>query len=358
MSDTAGLVADAAAQVLRDLCTPEVINEAEQGRWPAALWASLESSGFTLTWVPEALGGGGGEIADAFAVLRVAGQFAAPVPLSETLLAGFVLARAGLSAPSGPLSVAPVYGDDRIELAPDGRLRGTARRVPFARNAGSVAVLARSGDRTLVARVAVGQCRLIHGMNLAGEPSDDLVLDGVAPEEAAEAPGGFSAESLQALGAAVRTAQMAGALQRILDQSVEHALGRVQFGRPIAKFQVIQHNLAQLAGEAAAAGAAADSAAEAIGPGNLLDDTTIAEIAAAKVRVGEAASTGAAIAHQVHGAMGFTYEHSLHHATRRLWAWRDDFGNETVWSIRLGQIVARQGPDGLWPFITATGQAD
>ncbi|HEX4184558.1 MAG TPA: acyl-CoA dehydrogenase, partial [Stellaceae bacterium] len=67
----------------------------------------------------------------------------------------------------------------------------------------------------------------------------------------------------------------------------------------------------------------------------------------------EAAGTGAAIAHQVHGAMGFTYEHSLHHATRRLWSWREEFGNEAVWAARLGRMVAQHGADGLWPFITA-----
>ena len=65
------------------------------------------------------------------------------------------------------------------------------------------------------------------------------------------------------------------------------------------------------------------------------------------------AGTGAAIAHQVHGAMGFTHEHSLHHATRRLWSWREEFGNEAVWAARLGKMVTRHGADGLWPFITA-----
>jgi acyl-CoA dehydrogenase len=104
-----------------------------------------------------------------------------------------------------------------------------------------------------------------------------------------------------------------------------------------------------LAGEVAAASAAADAAAEACaGP-----QIAIGEIAVAKVRGGEAAGIGAAIAHQVHGAMGFTYEHSLHHATRRLWAWREEFGNEAVWATRLGRMVAARGADELWPFITA-----
>jgi len=76
------------------------------------------------------------------------------------------------------------------------------------------------------------------------------------------------------------------------------------------------------------------------------------EVAVAKVRVGEAAGNGAAIAHQVHGAMGFTYEHSLHHSTRRLWAWREEFGNETLWAGRLGRLIAEHGAGELWPFIT------
>ena len=80
----------------------------------------------------------------------------------------------------------------------------------------------------------------------------------------------------------------------------------------------------------------------------------MAEIATAKVRIGEAATKGSAIAHQAHGAMGFTYEHSLHHRTRRLWVWRDEFGNEAEWSIRLGQMVAARGADDLWAFVTGT----
>jgi acyl-CoA dehydrogenase len=79
----------------------------------------------------------------------------------------------------------------------------------------------------------------------------------------------------------------------------------------------------------------------------------MAVIATAKIRVGEAATTGSAIAHQTHGAMGFTYEHSLHHGTRRLWSWREEFGNEAVWAMRLGRIIAARGADELWPFIAS-----
>jgi alkylation response protein AidB-like acyl-CoA dehydrogenase len=279
-------------------------------------------------------------------VLRIAGRFAAPVPIAETLTAGWLLAQAGIAVPGGPLTVAPVHADGRIAIGADGRLSGRARRVPFARNAGHIAVLAHRGGERAVALVEAPGLPISQGTSLAGEPRDDVSFDGAMP--LAVQPGTVDQDRLVAFGAAVRLQQMAGALEKILDQSVQWALDREQFGRPIAKFQAVQHNLATLAGEVAAASAAADAAAEACAG----SDIAIAEVAIAKVRGGEAAGTGAAIAHQVHGAMGFTYEHSLHHATRRLWAWREEFGNEALWARRLGQMVAAQGADGLWPFIT------
>jgi acyl-CoA dehydrogenase len=147
--------------------------------------------------------------------------------------------------------------------------------------------------------------------------------------------------------------QMAGALEAILELAVSYANERVAFERPIAKFQAVQHNLARLAGETAAALAAAGSAADTIAHAAHFNEAVLLEAAAAKIRVGEAAGEGAAIAHQVFGAIGFTQEHTLHRFTRRLWAWRDDFGNESAWAVKLGNLVAAKGADGLWPMLAA-----
>jgi alkylation response protein AidB-like acyl-CoA dehydrogenase len=344
--NTDNIVVDTATRIFQDLCEPNTVNDAEAGNWPTALWDALEESGLPVAWVPEDLGGAGAPMADGFAVLRVAGRFAAPVPLAETLMAGWLLTQAGIPVPSGPLTVAPVHADGRITLGADGRLGGRARRVPFARNAGRIALIAHRGNERFAALVAAGSLTITEATSLAGEPRDDVSFDGVVSELAR--PVGIDQDRLMTLGAAIRLQQMAGALEKILDQSVQYALDRSQFGRPIAKFQAVQHNLATLAGEVAAASAAADAAAEACAGRELV----ASEVAIAKVRGGEAAGTGAAVAHQVHGAMGFTYEHSLHHATRRLWAWREEFGNEAVWAARLGRMVAERGADGLWPFIT------
>jgi acyl-CoA dehydrogenase len=145
-----------------------------------------------------------------------------------------------------------------------------------------------------------------------------------------------------------RAAQMAGGLEFLLSQSVKYVSERKQFGKPLSSFQVIQNNLALLAGHTAAAGMAAQAAFHAMEKG----DASF-EIACAKIRVGEAAGLGAGIAHQAHGAIGFTYEHTLHFVTRRLWSWRAEFGAEGYWAERLGREVAARGAQALWPMLTS-----
>ncbi len=159
-------------------------------------------------------------------------------------------------------------------------------------------------------------------------------------------PSPVSPAQLRAAGAAIRTVQIAGALGRILPLCIGYVQTRVQFGRPIGKFQAIQQSMAILAGQCAAAGAAADMAAEALA--GTLDPVVIG---AAKARAGEAASVAAGLAHQVHGAIGFTQEYELHPLTRRLWSWRDEFGNEAEWNAVVGRAALAAGADGLWPAI-------
>jgi hypothetical protein len=74
------------------------------------------------------------------------------------------------------------------------------------------------------------------------------------------------------------------------------------------------------------------------------------EAASAKIRCSEAAEKGGAIAHQVHGAIGFTIEHILHRYTLRALAWRDDFGSESYWAVELGKRSPRAAPTncGRW----------
>jgi alkylation response protein AidB-like acyl-CoA dehydrogenase len=347
------IIVETVSRICTDLCSPERVNAAEDGTWPTELWDALQDTGLSLAWVPEAAGGPGATLADGFAVARVTARSAAPIPVAETLLAGWLLGDAGLRAPPGPMTVAPVRAGEYIECDADGTLHGSASSVPFAVHAGHLVVIASQGDAHTVALVHASDCTSAAGTNLAGEVQGSVSLDGVRSVSTGAIPTPDPLEALQRMGAAVRSQQMAGALERILELSLEYARERVQFGRPIARFQAIQHSLAALAGEVAAAGAAADAAASAIIRHGIDDPRTLLAVAAAKIRAGEAAGAGAAIAHQVHGAMGFTREYSLHHSTRRLWAWRDDFGAESVWAMRLGQITINAGARALWPALTA-----
>src|SRR5207247_8838313 len=99
--------------------------------------------------------------------------------------------------------------------------------------------------------------------------------------------------------------------------------------------------------------AAATAAAHAIANSQSFDDEVLLEAVSAKVRCSEAAEKAAAIAHQVHGAIGFTIEHILHRYTLRALAWRDDFGSESYWAVELGKLVAARGADELWPLVAS-----
>ena len=347
MSESGSIVAETAARIFADLADPQEVNRARDGAWKDPLWRALTDAGLTLAWVPEELGGAGAELADGFAVLGVAGQYAAAVPLAETLLAGWLLSRAGLKVPDGAMSVAPARPSDKITLNADGTLSGQARGVPFAKDAKHLAILAGSS----VALVETGACRLSDGVNLAGEPQNIVTFD--RAKSLAVARADIDQTALMLMGCVVRSVQTAGALQAMLDFTVRYSNERVAFERPIAKFQAVQHNLARLAGEVSAAMTAAHSAADAIARGGAFDDAIFLEATAAKIRSAEAAQEGAAIAHQVHGAIGFTNEHILHRYTLRMLAWRDDFGNESYWAVELGNRIAQRGADEFWPLVAA-----
>jgi acyl-CoA dehydrogenase len=345
------IVGETTRRIFADLGDPQALVRAPGERWKAPLWRALEEAGLTRAWVPEALNGAGAGIEEGFEILTVSGAFAAAVPLAETLLAGWLLSRAKLPVPEGMLSVAPVRAGEKLKLSSGGKVSGPARNVPFARDAAHLAVLAWRGESPVVALVDSKHCTIEEGSSIAGDPRDDVSFDN-APC-VVQAPAGIGEEALLLMGAAVRAAQMAGALRTLLERSAQYAKERVAFERPIGGFQAVQHNLARLAGETAAALAAAGSAAEAIGSAKKFDEAVFLEVAAAKIRVGEAAGAGAAIAHQTHGAIGFSSEHALHRYTQRLWAWRDDFGGESFWAARLGRLVAASGADALWPMLAA-----
>jgi acyl-CoA dehydrogenase len=314
--DTSQLIIDTAEKIFSDHCDKALLDATEQGAFPDALWQQIVENGFHQLGSPNS----GTETRDLFAFLKVCGRFAVPLPMAEILLANQWL---GASAPA--------QGFATIGLQADGAVVQSA----WGRQAQSVlGVSADSFDVSVYAEPTVTE----QGANLAGEARDTMGVAAATSIELTDAP--------YAQLALARANLMAGGLQAVLDLGLQFASERSQFGRSISKFQAIQHSLAVVGTEVAAAQRAADAGVDAIGT-----DRFEQEVAAAKARVGEAVGIVAEQVHQVHGAMGYTYEHRLHHFTRRLWAWRDEWGNEFYWQAKLGQHLAGLGADQVWGYI-------
>lgn len=352
VAESDNIVVETAEKIFADLADPQTINNDKNGAWRAPLWQALSEAGLPLSWVPDDLGGSGAGLADGFALLNAAGRFAVAVPLAETMLAGWLLAQVKIASPEGEMTVVPASPKDRITLDA-GALSGRARGVPFAKAAKHFAVLAHGKDGASIALIDAAKAQIESGLNVGYDHSDTVTLDKVQPITIKPAPRGFDQTTMMLMGGAARSLQIAGALESMLDISVRYSNERVAFEKKISKFQAVQHNLARLAGESAAALAAATSAADAIANARSFDDEVYLEAASAKIRCAEAAEKGGGIAHQVHGAIGFTLEHVLHRYSLRALAWRDDFGSESFWAVELGKLVARRGADELWPLVAS-----
>ncbi len=318
------LLVDGVRRLLADTCTHVVVQAAEEEGWSAGVWDALAGAGYGSL--------AGLELSDALAVLQVAGEYAAPVPLAEAALAGWLL---GQAVP-GTITVAPA-GELRLE---QGRLSGSARRVPWGHAVERLVAVV--GGTAVVVPVAAA-VRVERATNLAGEPRDTLVFEAAEVQQARPA-----ACDLQQWGALTRVALIAGALTAMARLTVAYAGERRQFGRPIAAFQAVQQHLVEIAQEASLVVAAADGAARA---------PEAFEIAAAKTLASRATVNATRAAHQVHGAMGMTQEYRLHHFTRRLWAWRHEYGDEQHWASRLGGAVTAAGADRLYPVLTGGSRA-
>ena len=264
MSDIRDDLEKTVDRICEEHCLKEVFMSSESGVWPQALWQALEEVGLPQACLSEAQGGSGLSFEDAMFVLRRSAYHAAPVPLAETFLASRLLTASGLQVPQGVLSVSVAHAKDSLELkgshnAPT--LSGHAHRVPWGLSCDHLVVVAqREGQPyiVLIEREALGQTQSDGVKNLAGEPR--VQFDFLNTPVSAFAPLADAKERLLCEGALMRSVQMAGALQRSLGYSLQYANDRVQFGRPIGKFQAVQHMLAMLAGHVAASSAAADAA--------------------------------------------------------------------------------------------------
>jgi acyl-CoA dehydrogenase len=338
-------------ELLTDRCTPDVVAAAD-GTWDAALWGHLERAGLTAIGVPEEAGGSGGDLLDAAVVARRCAAFAAPVPIAPTLLvAPWLRDAAGLAHQPGPAAIAGAADVNAARGDGGWALSGSAHHVPWGSCAESVLVLVGTPDGLALADVTGATVRPV--ADPAGEPCDTLVFDDVrVPEDRVRPVTTDLLAALRMRQALATTVMLAGALDTVLELTRRYAGERVQFGKPISTFQLVKRQVALLAGEVAVAGAAADAAVRAVATPSA---DPLPAVLAARLRAARSATAVTTIAHQVHGAIGFTREHRLQHFTRRLWAWRDAGDGEGALQEQLGRLLAERGGDQLWTTVTRAG---
>jgi acyl-CoA dehydrogenase len=308
------------------------------------LWDRLDSLGLTRLTGAEDRGGSGGSWVDATALLGLAAGAAAPVPLAEhDVLGGWLLHAAGL----------PDDGRLRTVCRPDPS--GVALNVTWARDVQVVVALWEDRDRWRVSAVPVDRVAIGLGRNLAGEPSDVVEFD-LGDLEAGVLVADEVGEQFHYRGALARSAQVVGAMERIVEVVAEHANTRIQFGRPIGRFQAVQQLVADLAAETALARAATDAAVARAAASDWRDPGMLFAVGVAKSCVGHAASVVVRNAHQVLGAIGTTLEHELHTLTKPILARRSEYGSLHEWDETLTTLASSAGADRLWRLIL-TGRA-
>ena len=326
MADT--LIFDSALRLLGDHADAATFAAVERGEWPATLWKALVGAGF-IDMLPDRLQPD--EVPNAMALYRAQGRTAAPVPLLEAQVAAWL----GFQS-----------SQEKVMLAALPRSPQQTQKTPqltAAWPAHSATVACTAEGFALQGATVRGEAT----RSYCGEPQR-IVQTGQAQWRPFAPTLDF--DLIWQFCALARAAMMRGALEHMLTLTVDYANTRVQFGKPLAKQQVIQHQLALMAEEVAAAGVAVDYATRSF---SLSDaEARWQAVAAAKIRAGEAAGIAAAIAHQVHGAIGFTQEYQLQRYSRRVWTWRNEFGTEAEWSLLLGQRLSAAHAPPLWHTLT------
>jgi acyl-CoA dehydrogenase len=328
------VISESFERLLQEICTPKTVREIERegiGESSAVLWQKLDESGFVDALVPEAKGGSGLTLAGVHGLLENCGRHALPLPLGETMIARALLAATGYPVPSGPIALgcAVQEGSDLI-----------CRLTPYARTA-DFALLAINDKLVLFPCVSARRALLAPNAG-AGE----LRWPAAMLRSALDMPAGASMLHAQA---SVLAAQIAGALSQVLSMTLGYANERVQFGKPIGKFQAVQHQIAVMAEHTAMARMAARIGNDS--PSHLPDKR---RAAIAKSVTSEAAASVASLGHALHGAIGMTEEYDLQLYTRRLHEWRLCAGTESYWNRELGATLVQARDNSMLDFVRAS----
>jgi alkylation response protein AidB-like acyl-CoA dehydrogenase len=353
---------------------PDVLARTETSEtYDTGLWRVLAAEvGCAGLLIPEAHGGAGASFREAAVVAEETGRAAAPVPYlgSAVLATTAVLAApdpellAGLAAgtltaalavpfasqpfasqpagelPGGVRVTPPQPGDQNGQVRLTGTITGVADALPAdvllvpadGVPAGLYAVQAGAPGLTMTPVVSLDQTRQLADLALDSVPARPVVT---GPDAAAAVRAALTA------GAAMLASEQLGLAEKCLEITVSYVKERYQFARPVGSFQALKHRLADLWVAVLQARAAARYAAACLAEGD--PDTPVA-VALAKAACGDAATLAAQECVQLHGGIGFTWEHPAHLYLKRAKSASTGFGTPDWHRGTLASLAGLPGP--------------
>lgn len=351
------LLSDSVGRVYHEHADLQERSNQPSKNWKNGLISGLSELGLQLAMTPEENGGYGLNLSELTESISLGGEYASDMPVGETVLANWLLSTAGLPQSRQWLTFGPTTSSDELHFNGT-TVTGVLQRFPMHDACADTVLIAQMDGKQWVTLVELKHVETEQLESLSDERLARVTLSKNAVIASAPAPEYFSSYTPILLGATIRNLQMVGALNKILELTLNYIRERQAFGRSLSRFQVVQHEAARLAEEAAIAESAAVSAIDAMSHWidaslSFDDPELILEVVGAKIRISDAVTRACAIAHQLHGAIGFTSEYMLSHLTLTAMNWRDDFDSESRLSHRLGELILDHGTANLWPLLAA-----
>jgi alkylation response protein AidB-like acyl-CoA dehydrogenase len=344
LSDDQLALRDGARELLDGMASParvRAVFERNDG-FDRELWSAMVEQGWLGVEVAEADGGLGLGAVELAVMLEEIGRHAAPAPMLSTVLA--------LGAVGGHDAATRLFSGDAVGCVAWNRdalavtaaanggswtLSGRSDPVPFAPSADLAVVVASTVD---------GPGLFLVDLEVAGRPPREAAMDrtrelGWLSFEGTPAEQLGGADAVDALvdrGAVFVAAEMLGSASRALDMAVEYAKDRVQFNKPIGSFQAVKHRCADMLVDVEGMRSTVYWAAWSIGAH--APDASIAA-STAKIWCSDASKRVMASALQVHGGIGFTWEHDLHFFLKRAQLDQLTFGDAVFHRQRLASLL-------------------
>ena len=305
------------------------------------LWADIEEQGLTKIIVKEDFFGSALPFNSILPVIQMSAKMGVPLPFTETIICNYLFSELNFEPPNGMITFA--LDTKNIKIS-NNKISGDLLSVPYLNLTNQITLIQEIHGIFHFIFIENTNGDLKSRKNFLSEPRFDLSIKDCKILKTKKLNLDINFNNI---GSIIRSAQMVGSMEKIINLSIEYCSQRVQFGRSLSKFQAIQHQISEMAVELAASNAALSSLQVINEPMPKLDD-----IAILKIRTGIAAGKLITISHQVHGAMGFTKEYELSYFTKNLHSWRNDFGNETYWQNILGKSFLEKTNLSLWEYLT------